>query len=407
MKIHLFSINSTHNEILKSAFDKLVEFKGQFEFVLNTDYSYNIEDKSFNSFKSLFEICDNFREKKKIEKTDVAILISPLSYSGYFSSFEHNSRNIFICTENWQLFSNAEKPLLIAHQVIENILQCLSGFEEKNAHNPSIGCINDMCNNKLDITLKLRTADICPECIQLFLQGGLTNAMLFESMKFLESLRKDFLLQNSYSKKLNPLKLTCIKNNKGNLEIYIGEQLIKFTRTELLIFYVLCMGKEKGNNFNNKLTETKGGETAIKDIKLFQELHKFKNFRDVNTEKYFGVHMFGNISKNVNYINNKLNEALGPNLASFYQIEKKSKDTEKNKKDLKGKLEKLKLQLNKLDKNKQLDQENRAIQRKAIVGSIRKITNNISRQRAKDFPYVIELFTRKDWKDYFDKKGLK
>jgi len=407
MKIHLFSINSTHNEILKSALDKLVEFKGQFEFVLNTDYSYNIEDKSFNSFKSLFKICDDFREKNKKDRNDIAILISPLTYKNYFSLFEPKIRNIFICTEHWEKFSNAEKPLLIAHQVIENILQCLAGFKVKNAHKKSIGCINDMCNNKLDITLKLRTADICPECIQLFLQGGLTNAMLFESMKFLESLRKDFLLQNSYSKKLNPLKLTCIKNNKGNLEIYIGEQLIKFTRTELLIFYVLCMGKEKGNNFNNKLTETKGGETAIKDIKLFQELHKFKNFRDVNTEKYFGVHMFGNISKNVNYINNKLNEALGPNLASFYQIEKKSKDTEKNKKDLKGKLEKLKLQLNKLDKNKQLDQENRAIQRKAIVGSIRKITNNISRQRAKDFPYAIELFTRKDWKDYFDKKGLK
>jgi hypothetical protein len=393
MKIHLFSINSDHNELLNSAFDKLVEFKGQFKFVLNTENNYNILDKSFKSFESLFEICDNFRDNKKIEKTDVAILISPLSYRGYFSSFEHNSRNIFICTENWQLFSNAEKPLLIAHQVVENILQCLAGFKVKNAHNPSIGCINDMCNNKLDITLKLRTADICPECIQLFLPK-VTNAMLFESMKFLEVLRKDFLLQNSYHKNLNPLKLEC-RNNKGNLEIYIGEQLIKFTKTELFLYYVLCMGKENGNNFFDKLTE----ETLINDIQISQELKKWNNLRYVNTESYFGVKKLGNIHKNVNYINNKLNEALGANLASFYIIKKSSEEPNERK------LEKLKLQLNQLDNN-QLDQENRAIQRNEIENSIEKITNNISRQRAKDFPYVIELFTRKDGNDYFELEGF-
>jgi hypothetical protein len=396
MKIHLFSINSTHNEILKSALDKLVEFKGQFEFVLNTDYSYNIEDKSFNSFKSLFKICDDFREKNKKDRNDIAILISPLTYKNYFSLFEPKIRNIFICTEHWEKFSNAEKPLLIAHQVIENILQCLAGFKVKNAHKKSIGCINDMCNNKLDITLKLRTADICPECIQLFLQGGLTNAMLFESMKFLESLRKDFLLQNSYHKNLNPLDLTCKKNNKGNLEIYIGEQLIKFTKTELFLYYVLCMGKEKGNNFFDKLTE----ETLINDIQLSQELQKFNNFRNVTKESYFGVKKLGNIRKNVNFINNKLNEALGPNLASFYIIKKRNEESNERK------LEQLKLQLNELDNN-QLDQQNRAFQRNEIENSIEKITNNISRQRAKDFPYVIELFTRKDWKAYFKLEGLK
>ena len=395
MKIHLFSINSAHNALLKSTFDKLVEFKGQFEFVLNTDYSYNIEDKSFNSFKSLFKICDDFREKNKKDRNDIAILISPFTYKNYFSFFEPNSRNIFVCTEHWQLFSNAEKPLLIAHQVIENILQCLASFKVKNAHNPSIGCINDLCIDKKDITLKLRTADICPECIQLFLQGGVTNAMLFESMKFLEKLRKDFLLQNSYSKKLNPLKLTCIKNNKGNLEIYIGEQLIKFTKTELFLYYVICMGKEKGNNFFDNLTE----ETLINGIKISQELQKFNNFGNVNKESYFGVKKLGNIRKNVNFIYNRLNETLGPNLASFYIIKKRNEESNERK------LEQLKLQLNELDNN-QLDQQNRAIQRNEIENSIEKITNNISRQRAKDFPYVIELFTRKDWKAYFFTEGL-
>jgi len=396
MKIHLFSINSAHNELLKSVFDKLVEFKGQFQFVLNTEYNYNIQDKRFNSFESLFELCDDFRDNKKIEKTDVAILISPLSYSGYFSSFEPKSRNIFVCTEHWQLFSNAEKHTLIAHQVIENILQCLASFKVKNAHKTSIGCINDMCNNKLDITLKLRTADICPECIQLFLQGGLTNAMLFESMKFLEELRKDFLLQNSYSKKLNPLKLTCIKNNKENLEIYIGEQLIKFTKTELFLYYVLCMGKEKGNNF----FEFNEEEISLRDRR------KFNNFNQILPNLYFGVQMLGNIRKNVNYINNKLNEALGANLASFYIIKKKSELTEERKLKLENELAKFEKELNELNNNMQLDKKNKAIQRREIEGSIKDINRELNSQREKVFPYVIELFTRKNGNDYFEQEGF-
>ena len=393
MKIHLFSINSDHNELLKSVFDKLVEFKGQFQFLLNTEYNYNIEDKSFNSFESLFEICDDFRDNRGIENTDVAILISPLSYRRFFSLFEHNRKNIFVCTENWELFSNAEKPLLIAHQVVENILQCLAGFKVKNAHNPSIGCINDMCIEKLEITLKLRTADICPECIQLFLKGGVTNAMLFESMKFLEDLRKDFLLQNSYSKNLNPLKLTCKKNNKGNLEIYIGEQLIKFTKTELFLYYVLCMGKEKGNNF----FEFNEEEISLQDI---------RNFEQIDSNLYFGVQMLGNIRKNVNFINNKLNEALGANLASFYIIKKKSELTKERKLVLNDDLEKFEKELIELNNNMQLDKRNKAIQRKEIEGSIKDINRELNSQREKVFPYVIELFTRKNGNDYFEQEGF-
>ena len=341
----------------------------------------------------MLEICDDFRDNRGIENTDVAILISPLSYRRFFSLFEHNRKNIFVCTENWELFSNAEKPLLIAHQVVENILQCLAGFDEKNAHDPSIGCINDMCIDKLEITLKLRTADICPECIQLFLKGEVTNAMLFESMKFLEDLRKDFLLQNSYSKNLNPLKLTCKKNNKGNLEIYIGEQLIKFTKTELFLYYVLCMGKEKGNNFF-KFNEE---EISLQDI---------RNFKQIKTNLYFGVQMLGNIRKNVNFIKNKLNEALGANLASFYIIKKKSEVTKERKLKLMNELEQLVMKLNELNSNMQLDKKNKAIQRNEIEGSIKDINTEMNSQREKVFPYVIELFTRNDWNKYFEQEGF-
>jgi hypothetical protein len=220
--------------------------------------------------------------------------------------------------------------------------------------------------------------------------------MLFESMKFLEKLRKDFLLQNSYSKKLNPLKLTCKKNNKGNLEIYIGEQLIKFTKTELLIFYVLCMGKEKGNNFF---------EFNEEEISLW-DIPNLNNISQINLNLYFGVQMLGNIRKNKTCINNKLNEALGPNLASFYIIKKRNEESEERKLVLKDELEQLEMQLNELDNNMHLDRNDRANQRKAKIHLIKQKKKEMEITRAVDFPYVIELFTRKDGNDYFFTEGL-
>jgi hypothetical protein len=157
------------------------------------------------------------------------------------------------------------------------------------------------------------------------------------------------------------------------------------------------MGKEKGNNFF-KLNEE---EILLWDIR------NFNNFNQIDKNLYFGGNVFNRISKNKTCINNKLNEALGPNLASFYIIKKKSEESEERKLKLMNELEQLEMNLNELDNNMHLDRNNRANQRKAIIHLIKQKNKEMGTRRAVDFPYVIELFTRKDWKDYFDKKGLK
>jgi len=171
------------------------------------------------------------------------------------------------------------------------------------------------------------------------------------------------------------------------------EQLIKFTKTELFLYYVLCMGKEKGNNF----FEFNEEEITLRDI---------RNFKQIKTNLYFGVQMLGNIRKNVNFIKNKLNEALGANLASFYIIKKQSEVTEERKLKLMNELEQLVMKLNELNSNMQLDKKNKAIQRNEIEGSIKDINSEMNSQREKVFPYVIELFTRNDWNKYFEQEGF-
>ena len=116
--------------------------------------------------------------------------------------------------------------------------------------------------------------------------------------------------------------------------------------------------------------------------------------------------MFSRISKNKTCINNKLNEALGPNLASFYIIKKKSEESEERKLKLMNELEQLEKELNQLN-IESLDKKYKAPKRKAIIHLIKQKNKEIGTRRAVDFPYVIKLFTRKDWKAYFKLEGLK
>jgi response regulator of citrate/malate metabolism len=260
-----------------------------------------------------------------------------------------------------------------------------------------------MCNSKIDITLKLRTADICTPCIDLFLTGGLTNATLFQSMKFLEELRSNFLLQDSYNKNLKPLTLR-VKNTNNNLEIWIEETFIKFTKTELFLYYILCVAKEKGNDFSKNIAEKKKNKrdkVIYVDNFINESRQTFLNLRSVNIENYFEDNLT-NVAKNVTIINDKLNETLGFNLAKFYTIKKRQPDLEGIKEKLTRVLEELNKQMDQLHLDKLLDKKDKANKKKEINTSIKSNTKLINLQRGENLPYTIELFTRKDYKEYYE-----
>ncbi|MCF8430053.1 MAG: hypothetical protein K9G64_07965 [Bacteroidia bacterium] len=403
MNINLFSINSLQNNLLNDTFNELKKLKGQFEFILNTEYKTDGEFHHFITNDELFGICNDFRKANKINKNDICILISPLTnFEEYFSLYDNKSKNIFVCTESFEEISTAETPYLIAHQVVENILQCVSNFNPLYAHENSIGCINDFCEEKQDLLLKLRTADICPTCIKKFIDGGLTNATLFQSMKFLEELRSNFLLQDSYNKQLKPLLLKCVKNKKKFLEIYIGDQLISFTKTEIFLYYLLCIGKDKGVDFNEEVYEKAdldGIEKVLINKITNNKIKSFVNFESVKIKQYFGYLNSNIVAKYINIINNKLNEVLGANLACFYIIKKRQSDEKKEK--LAKELEEINKQREQILSDKLLDKKDKAIKIKEIDTLINDTTKKIELKRAKDFPYVIELFNREDYKEFF------
>ena len=93
-----------------------------------------------------------------------------------------------------------------------------------SVHFDSIGCLNDMCLAKKDIKLKMRTADICHDCMSK-LEGKLTTAEIQHALNILESLRVIMLFSQNFKQSAPLSRLVIDASNKiflpdfGNIEI--------------------------------------------------------------------------------------------------------------------------------------------------------------------------------------------
>src|SRR5262249_59145376 len=57
-------------------------------------------------------------------------------------------------------------------------------------HQKSRGCFFDFCAYKEDLSIKLRTADICGDCMQIFRSVGIPDALLKQTVAIMEASRK-------------------------------------------------------------------------------------------------------------------------------------------------------------------------------------------------------------------------
>ena len=90
----------------------------------------------------------------------------------WFSMLDNrNPLNGFIHTADWNYYLHSNPAYPIAYSVIALVLQKYMFENTKemlgHIHHQPIGCVNDFCEDKKEIILKLRTGDICFNCFQL------------------------------------------------------------------------------------------------------------------------------------------------------------------------------------------------------------------------------------------------
>lgn len=139
------------------------------------------------SWEQLFSLCNHFRNLYKVEKNDFIVLLTLRNnLANWFSHNESNS-NAFIQTANWKNYIQVHHKYPVANQVLENIMQTLMQLTSEVFPSPYIrekprGCMNDFCEDKEQIVLKLHTANICVACAEKIQEENIDHKIVNQTL---------------------------------------------------------------------------------------------------------------------------------------------------------------------------------------------------------------------------------
>jgi hypothetical protein len=346
MKIYLVKTPEYESENLSDVLDFLESFNGPVEFigsnyVFSSDqfpflkdfypdfkFKYESETKKIKfdaqksiplSWKELFSLCDHYRNTFSIGKNDfIALITRRRNALNWFSQFDNN-KNIFIHAGDWERYTTVNHKYPVAYQIIENMMQSLMNVDTYsvpniNVHTDSRGCMNDLCLNKEQIILKMRTADICPDCILKINSEKVEQKLLSQVFDIFEGVRNELLFKKRYSHQIQPVPILLDERRKlllpqlNNIEIRLNP-LFK----TLYIFYL----KHPEGIKLNELMDYK-----VELLLLYKKLYSSGDDPSLEARIIDLINPIGgSFSQKKSKINKIINNLLGEPLANFYRIE--------------------------------------------------------------------------------------
>jgi hypothetical protein len=329
MKVHITCTPEFSSEVANKVVSILNRTKGYLKFsfvepLSKKDYSIlnpkfktpqSIESLTFDEF---FGLCQYYRgmtrEKLKIKDDEYVVMITSIhNNKDWFSAF--HEKDIFINGLDWEYYTKHDDKFGIAYEVVENIFQSQINLNiddvdnEPNIHIPSIGCINDMCMDKVDVMFKLRTADICDACIDRAKKMKVDTHLFRHIIQLIEGLRQEFISSNRVVSNLKPVMVHVDSVRK----IEIGDRKFETWPIQKVLFIFFL----KNNNgvetkviceYQNELYD------IYKEVRKSADITTIKNLFD---KKKIGDPSF---TYNKAKLNQALKDLLGKQLADFYLI---------------------------------------------------------------------------------------
>ncbi|WP_157626897.1 hypothetical protein [Spirosoma luteum] len=185
------------------------------------------------SWQELFRVCNFYRQTGAgTSDADVVMLLTNRPNAlNWFSAYE--GRNVFIHTADWARFIPSPPAYPIAYQILANILRLQTGLSVDDHgvwrvfHEQAIGCMNDLCQQKDQIALKLRTGDICDACLRQLKEEEVPDWLVETVLSGFEKLRKQMLFRQGFRQTRDPGPVLVNQHHQiifpeqGNLELAI------------------------------------------------------------------------------------------------------------------------------------------------------------------------------------------
>jgi hypothetical protein len=273
------------------------------------------------AWDSIFEKCREYRKKKKLKQEDAVILLTDIRNTpNWFSAGDTNgANNFFVHTEDWQYYTYADPRFPVAYLVASIMLKkkMFGSYTElaEHIHNDPRGCISDFCQDKREITLQLRTADICDDCISIIKKKKIEPDLFIQSTQIMEHIRSQLLFRDRYELTQRPSRVVITPGREPIRFMDMGNSQLRLSPLEKAIF-ILFLENPSGISFN-RMSEHRD---RLKQIYMTIG-HNLTLANLTNTLDYMTNPTENRLSETVSKMRTKFSKHVGYEMAEHYSID--------------------------------------------------------------------------------------
>ncbi|SEO80591.1 hypothetical protein SAMN02990966_02903 [Rhodospirillales bacterium URHD0017] len=208
------------------------------------------DDSETLSWPAIFGALRNTRAKKAIPDTEFIFLLmkSPNEFNWYATEDPDQMRNAFGHVGDFTWVTTAPPAVISAHYVLKAIFNALVTERgrpwEGLWHKDPRGCFYDFCAEKQQMNLKLRTADICGDCMQTFQDIGIPDALIGQTVQVMEASRLSAINTGPFLPKARhfdawPFPVAVTRHKAIQAQVPMARLFMLFDHFDCLIRYLV------------------------------------------------------------------------------------------------------------------------------------------------------------------------
>ncbi len=275
--------------------------------------------QEFVSWESIFEKCNHFRKMKDIGKDEKVMLLTDYANDkNWFSAWDPSgNNNSFIHTGNWEFYVPSDARFPVAYEVLVTTLQSIlfDSYEDAHFHKKPRGCINDFWKDKKDVILKLRTADICPNCQELLYKKKIDHRITGQVFRTLDDIRSHMLFRERYKSTLQPSRMEIRGMYRHIFFTDLGNVQLRLNPLETLV-YLLFLEHPEGLRYTEVSDHREWLISTYKEIGNVRTLPEILN----SVDQLCNV-LDNSLSEKISRIKRKIISLVGEDLAQHYIID--------------------------------------------------------------------------------------
>jgi hypothetical protein len=188
------------------------------------------------TWEELFNVCKNYRRDYFIDDCDHVILLNDVpNENNWFGCVDSTKKNYFVQTNDWDWYlgRSIDTRFPVAYEIVSWLLRSLMYKNQteiiSSLHKEPQGCMMDYCIDKTQIIIKMRTADLCPECLKVLENRDINRTYARQLFQIMDGLRENImfrqrsqLLMQLSRMEIRGLSKTIYLTDLGDLQINLN-----------------------------------------------------------------------------------------------------------------------------------------------------------------------------------------